>query len=275
MWVSAMMRRMEETGGRAEPADSLIRVPIGLHPLLAVRVPKSQHDHVLRTLGLGIVNGEFPQNSLLPGDADLLKRLGVSRTVLREALKTLSAKGMVLAKAKTGTRVRERRFWNLFDSDVLYWHLESGVDSRFLFHLSEMRLVFEPEAAALAALRRTDAHLAELARWADVMEASRSAPSDFVEGDLQLHLAIAEASGNPMMRSIGALIEVALAMTFAISSPIPNSERHAEAVANHRAVVDAIAARDPDAARAAMRVVIRLGLDRATASGRLGVDTPR
>lgn len=272
MWVAAMMGRMaQQADGRTDPAQELIRVPIGLHPLLTLRVPRSQHDHVLRTLGLGIVNGEFPEGSLLPGDAELLKRLGVSRTVLREALKTLSAKGMVFAKAKTGTRVTERRFWNLFDSDLLYWHLETGVDSRFLFHLSEMRLVFEPEAAAMAAARRTEAHLAELYRWVDVMGASRSAPADFVDGDLQLHLAIAEASGNPLMRSIGALIEVALAMTFAISSPIPNGERHALIVAKHRDVVDAIRDGEPAAARAAMQAVIREGLDRATATGRLGM----
>lgn len=261
-----MIGLSDEAGDRT---GELIRVPVGLHPLLALRVPKSQHDHVLRTLGLGIVNGEFPEGSLLPGDAELLKRLGVSRTVLREALKTLSAKGMVFAKAKTGTRVTERRSWNLFDSDVLYWHLETGVNSRFLFHLSEMRLVFEPEAAALAAGRRTEAQVAELSRWVEVMGASRSSPADFVEGDLKLHLAIADASGNPLMRSIGALIEVALAMTFAISSPIPNSARHADSVAKHRAVVDAIARNDPEAARAAMRTVIRDGLDRATAAGRL------
>lgn len=265
-----MNRMMEKPAGLDTATQDLIRVPIGLHPLLAVRIPKSQHDRALRALGLGIVKGELPEGSILPGDAELLKRLGVSRSVLREALKTLSAKGMVFAKAKTGTRVTERRLWNLFDSDVLYWHLESGVDSRFLFHLSEMRLVFEPEAAALAATRRTEAQLAGLYRWVEVMGASRASPTDFVEGDLQLHLAIAEASGNPLMRSIGALIEVALAMTFAISSPIPDGVRHAETVAKHRAVVDAIARADTPSARTAMQAVIREGLNRATATGRLG-----
>ena len=242
----------------------LIQIPLGLHPLLAARGSKSQHDHVLRTLGLAIVTGEFAANSLLPGDAELLRRLGVSRTVLREALKTLSAKGMVRAKAKTGTRVTERRFWNLFDSDVLYWHVEVGVEASFLRHLSEMRLAFEPEAAALAALRRDEVQVAELRHWIGVMEASRAAPADFVEGDLRLHLTVAEASGNPLMRSISSVIEVALAMTFAISSPLPDTDLHARTVARHRAVVDAIERGDVDAARGAMRAVIKEGLNRAT-----------
>ncbi|MER2510410.1 MAG: FadR/GntR family transcriptional regulator [Amaricoccus sp.] len=247
-----------------DPSLGLIRVALGLHPLLTVRASKSQHDHALRALGLGMVSGEFAENEILPGDADLQRRLGVSRTVLREALKTLSAKGMVLAKAKTGTRVQPRRHWNFFDSDVLYWHLETGVDGRFLEHLSEMRLVFEPEAAALAAARRGDAHLAALDHWVGVMLASRAALSDFVEGDLRFHQTVADAAGNPLMRSIGSVIEVALAMTFAISSPRPDTE-HDLTVARHRAVADAIRAGDADGARVAMRAVILEGLNRAVA----------
>jgi len=246
------------------PAGRLIRIPLGLHPLLTARRSKSRHDHVLRTLGLAIVTGEFPENSLLPGDAELPRRLGVSRTVLREALKTLSAKGMVRARAKTGTRVTERRDWNLFDSDVLNWHVEAGVDASFLLHLAEMRLAFEPEAAALAAVRHEPVHVEELRRWIGVMEASRAAPADFVEGDLRLHLTIADASGNPLMRSISSVIEVALAMTFAISSPLPDMDLHGRTVARHRALVDAIDRGDADTARGAMRTVINEGLNRAT-----------
>lgn len=246
----------------ATPIREVIRAPLGLHPLLTVRTPKSQHAHALRALGLGIVRGEFPEDVPLPGDIELQRRLGVSRSVLREALKTLAAKGMIQAKAKAGTRVRERRHWNLFDSDILYWHLETGVDSRFLAHLSEMRLVFEPEAAALASARRSEAQVAELYRWVEVMGTSLHAPTEFVEGDLRFHQTVADASGNPLMRSIGSVIEVALAMTFAISSP--DAGQHATTVARHRAVADAIRNGDADAARARMRAVIVEGLNRAT-----------
>ncbi len=243
-------------------STKLIRLPFGQHPRLASRQTTSQHDHVLRKLGLGIVSGEFPENSILPGDLELLRQLSVSRTVLREALKVLAAKGLVQAKTKVGTKVMGRQYWNLFDSDVLYWCAESGVDAEFLANLSEMRFMFEPEAAALAAVRRSEEHLIRLHDCVEMMGSSRSSPVEFVEWDLRFHLAVAEASGNPLMRSFSSVIEVALAITFTISSPLPNSELHATTVARHGAVVDAIGAGDQYAARAAMRVVIAEGVKR-------------
>ncbi|MCE3519948.1 FCD domain-containing protein, partial [Escherichia coli] len=70
----------------------------------------------------------------------------------------------------------------------------------------EMRLALEPEAAGLAALRRTEAQLAKLYEWVEQMGSTRESPAHFVHSDLQFHIAIAEASGNPFMRSISALI---------------------------------------------------------------------
>ncbi|MGH6862476.1 MAG: FadR/GntR family transcriptional regulator, partial [Phyllobacterium sp.] len=182
--------------------------------------------HVMRDLGLKIISGSYPENTILPGDTELLQRFGVSRTVLREALKTLAAKGLIQPKAKIGTRVLERSHWNLFDPDILVWHFEAGPSAHFLSSIVEMRLALEPEAAGLAALRRTDEQLEKLYAWVGKMGEARESASDFVYSDLQFHIAIAEASGNPFMRSISALIEVALVTTFTISSPIPNSESH-------------------------------------------------
>jgi DNA-binding FadR family transcriptional regulator len=231
---------------------------------------RTHHGHVMRDLGLGIVAGRYPENSILPGDSELTGRFGVSRTVLREALKTLSAKGLIQAKAKIGTRVRERRFWNLFDPDILYWHAETGVHPSFLFSLGEMRLALEPEAAALAAARRTDAQLAEMRAALSAMRDARGSGPRFVEGDLRFHLAVAAASANPFMRSVSALIEVALGITFTVSSPIPDAARHALSVARHEAIADAIEARDAKSARLAMRAVIRQGIERVEAATGVG-----
>ncbi|MBE7185725.1 MAG: FadR family transcriptional regulator [Methylobacterium mesophilicum] len=229
--------------------------------LLATDRPRTHHGHVMRDLGRDIVGGRFAENSVLPGDGELMERFGVSRTVLREALKTLAAKGLIQARARIGTRVRERQFWNLFDPDILYWHAETGVDERFLLSLGEMRLALEPEAAALAAKRRSEEQCAALYAWIERM-AQSSSSREFVESDLGLHMGVAEASGNPFMLSVSTLIEVALATTFSVSSPIPDPERHAGNVARHRAIVDAIARADAGSAREAMRTVIREGMDR-------------
>jgi DNA-binding FadR family transcriptional regulator len=218
---------------------------------------------VVEDLGTAIVSGRQAEGTLLPGDSDLIERYGVSRTVLREALKTLSAKGLVQAKARIGTRVRKRSDWNLFDPDVLIWHARIGFPREFLVHLGEMRMAIEPEGAALAANRRTSEQLETMWRWAQQMSAAGIVMEDFVQADLGLHLSIAEAAGNPFFHSISTLIEVALVDMLTASSPVESAESLALSVAQHRAVVEAIEAHDGAAARIAMQAVVQRGIDRA------------
>lgn len=212
----------------------------------------------MRDIGVGIVSGRFAQNTILPGDAELIERFGVSRTVLREAMKTLAGKGLIQARARIGTRVRDRSDWNLFDRDVLLWHAEVGFDGPFLDHLNEMRMVLEPEAAALAAERRSAEQLDAIFAWADAMGDQHES---FVEADLNFHLAVSAAAGNPFLQSIATLIEVALKALLTISSPAEDDQRLRESVADHRAIAEAIARRQPAVARAAMRAVIQTGVD--------------
>ncbi len=223
---------------------------------------RSHTATVVRELGLGIVAGRHPEGSILPGDAELMERFAVSRTVLREALKMLAGKGLVQAKARIGTRVRPRTEWNLFDPDVLIWHARNGFDDEFLSYLGEMRMAVETEAAALASARRTPDQLENLYGWVDKMAEAHSSAADFVQADLNFHLAVAAAAANPFLTSISTLIEVALVAMLTISSPVEDTDQHASSVAAHRAIADAIAARNADLARDAMRTVINQGLDR-------------
>jgi DNA-binding FadR family transcriptional regulator len=226
---------------------------------------RSHTAHVVRELGMGIVSGAHPQNSILPGDAELMDRFGVSRTVLREALRTLAGKGLIQPKARIGTRVRDKASWNLFDGDVLVWHARSGFDQVFLEYLSEMRMALEPEAAVLAAKRRTPLQLQHMYGWVEKMSAEGVTPGEFVDADLNFHLAVAAAAGNPFLRSISTLIEVALVELLTISSPMEDPARHARSVGKHRAIADAIARRNPEAARTAMRAVVEEGITMARA----------
>ncbi|MFC6490507.1 FadR/GntR family transcriptional regulator [Nitratireductor sp. GCM10026969] len=237
-----------------------------LRTAIAGRVVRNHHAFVVHEIGTAIVKGEYPVGSLLPGDAELAERFNVSRTVLREAMKTLSAKGLVFARARIGTRVTERTQWNLFDADVLTWHFEAGVTQDFLRHLSEMRLSFEPFAARLATQNATPDEIARLYGLTDKMGAAHS-KEDFALADLELHMAILDASKNPFMYSVGNLIEAALVSAFKLSSPV-ESPRHQDSVKQHRAIVEAIEAGDADAAAAAMQTVIIVGRD--SVSDRIG-----
>lgn len=224
---------------------------------------RSHTQRVVDELGLAIVSSRLPSGSLLPGDSELIEQYRVSRTVLREAFKTLSAKGLVQAKARIGTRVRGRADWNLFDPDVLLWHARTGFAPEFLTHLGEMRMALEPEAAALAAQRRTPEQLEVIEGWMTAMSAEDVSAQGFVDADLGLHLAVADAASNPFFLSISTLIEVALVAMLTISSPVESSVRLGQSIAQHRAIVDAVAERDPPAARKAMQVVVQQGLERS------------
>ncbi|HLV83432.1 MAG TPA: FadR/GntR family transcriptional regulator [Devosia sp.] len=224
-------------------------------------LPRNLHSLVLGQLGLAIVGGEFAEGSILPADAELLQRFGVSRTVLREALKTLAAKGMIEARARIGTRVLPRARWNLFDADVLSWHFQTGPDEAFLRSLAEIRIGVELESAALAASRRSDDQAQALLDCAQAMGQTTSA-EDFARTDLLFHRTVAEASGNPFMASISTLVELALTAAFTISSPVNDPAALAASAAAHTRIAEAIKAGDAAEARVAMRAVITNGLER-------------
>jgi DNA-binding FadR family transcriptional regulator len=227
--------------------------------IIPARRALSNHAEVARTIGVDIITGRYPEGAKLPGDAELTGLFGVSRPVLREGVKTLVAKGLLSTKAKVGTVVRERSAWNMFDSDVLAWHLEGSIDARFLRDLAEIRLAVEPRSAALAAERRNDAHIANMRDSIEQMRREHSNSVGFADGDLRVHIAIAEASRNPFMRSMGGVIQAALRATFLISAPVSEREREITIDAHER-IVDAIQHKSPEAASAAMANVIFNGM---------------
>jgi DNA-binding FadR family transcriptional regulator len=218
----------------------------------------SNHAEVARSIGIDIIAGRYAEGARVPGDAELIAIFHVSRPVLRESVKTLVAKGLLSTKARVGTVVRERAAWNMFDADVLAWHLDAGIDKRFLSDLAEIRLAVEPRAAALAAERRTDDDLVAMRKAMEWMTQEPSTSTAFAEADLSLHVAVANASSNPFMRSIGAVIEAALRASFVLSAPVETADREM-VLSRHQSIIGAIAARDAEAASAAMLEVIHNG----------------
>ena len=210
-------------------------------------------------IGRDIVEGRYAAGSTLPGDGELMERFKVSRTALREGLKTLAAKGLIESRTKVGTKVLDPKRWNMFDGDILAWRLARGPDPAFLASLFAIRQALEPLGAAAAALARTDADLAAIeSAWTTMRRPDHSRDS-FTAADVRFHRAVLDASANPFLQSIGAVIEAALASAFALSAPIDSRERFDLSGRQHRAVLDAIRARDPFAASAAMSTVILQG----------------
>ena len=225
----------------------------------------SSHDQVARVLGHEILSGVYPPSTKLPSEEELLARFGISRTVLREVFKTLSAKGLIVSRTRVGTTVLDRAHWNFFDADVLSWKVAGkGFDADFLRDLAEIRRALEPAAAEAAARRRAKEDVAEMRRCLERMAAATDSARDFAEADLEFHKAIGRASGNALMRSLAAVIETALLASFQLSSPVHEPDVHRTSVVGHRAIVDAIEARDGARAADAMRAIIGHGLDRIT-----------
>jgi len=233
-----------------------------LENTISGRTTRTSHAHVVDQIGRAIVAGEFAVGELLPSDQELAARFQVSRTVLREAMKTLSAKGLIVPRARIGTRVTDRRQWSLFDADVLIWHFDAGVTQEFLMHIYEIRLAFEPFAAGLAAENATREDVSRLQALATAMGRPSHTAETLAFADLEFHLAVAEASKNPFMRSVSTLIEAALVGIFKLSSPAEEHDKIEEVAQSHKRIVDAIAQQDAKAAHRAMERVIMVGMER-------------
>jgi DNA-binding FadR family transcriptional regulator len=242
---------------------------------LALERAKSSHDQIAATLGTELLQGVHAPGVNMPAEAELIERFGVSRTVMREVMKTLAAKGFVISKTKVGTRVRDPVHWNYFDADVLAWRVRLGLDDEFMQSLTEVRRALEPAAAALAARRRSPSDIAHLRECVRRMARTDHTRQSFAEVDLDFHLAIGSASGNPLMRSMASVIETALVASFAHSSPVDDAEDHEATVNGHAAVVDAIESGEEQAAFDAILNVIDIGVNRIDVSRRKQRGTPR
>ena len=222
------------------------------------------HDEIAAILGSEILSGARAAGSRMPTADELFERFGVSRVVMREVTKTLAAKGMIVAKSRVGTMVLPREYWNWFDPDVLAWRVRLGFDEDFLIHLVQMRQAVEPAGAALAAQMRTEADVSEIREALAAMTRAGDDRRGFVQADLDFHIAIAAASGNPLFRAFAAVVETALDAYFTLSTPV-TGDAMVDIVAHHARIADAIEQRDAHAAARAMVAVIDDGLSRVRA----------
>ena len=209
------------------------------------------HDSVVRTLGAWVLGGRYPPGATLPREEDLTDTLGISRTSLREAVKVLSAKGLLEARPRVGVRVRAREHWRLLDPIVLAWHPELTRDPELIASLIEARRIIEPAAAELAARRGTAQDLLTIERAWRAME--RAIPHDLdacCEADLAFHRAVVVASRNVVLTNLIGTIEAALRAAFLLTTSLMANQ--AKTLSVHKAVLESIRARDTAGARAAV-----------------------
>ena len=211
------------------------------------------HRQVVEGLGRRIGRGD-----LRPGDvvdiSEVQGRYGASRTAVREAIKVLSAKGLVAARPRYGTYVRPRADWNALDADVLHWQDESASNLGLLRNLDEVRRIVEPQAARLAARRRLRAELRAMHdALADLEGADR--PGEEAAADLRFHRALLAATHNDLLEQLGAVLQPALLLRDLVA--FRSGHGDPDSITLHGAVLAAVEAKDPDAADQRMQDLLR------------------
>jgi len=251
---------MSYTGGRRKLQGGSFGmnklVPLGrLRPISKVL---RLHGTIARDLGIAIMSGEYRPGDLLIGEIASSERLEVSRTAYREAVRILSAKGLVESKPKVGTKVSARHKWHMLDPDVLAWAFENEPDLELLNSLFELRNIVESAAAALAAVRRSEAQvrtmegaIKRMAHFTLATEAGRQA-------DLDFHATLLEATANPFIVSLTTGVSAAVNTTTMFKQrkrPLPR-----DPVPDHLRVFEAIADKHPIRAQKMMSELIQLAL---------------
>ncbi len=220
---------------------------------------KNFHAQLVDTLGSQIVDGTLPAGDRLPTEDRLAAQFGASRLVIREAMKSLAAKGLVTIRPRTGTHVQPRSAWNLFDPDVLGWHAGAPLQAQFIADLMELRQAIEPLAAGLAAGRADARAVAALREAMDAMTAAGS-QADYIEADLRLHATVMQACGNAFIQHLAGALSEVLKTSFTASSDAWGPD--ARALALHEALVRAIETGDAPAAQTAANALIARATER-------------
>lgn len=215
---------------------------------------KNRHGNTLDVLGFAVVSGQYLPGQSIPPEPVLGAQYGVSRTVVREVIKSLVAKGLISAGPKVGTRVLERERWNWFDPDVIVWQSKVGLTADFLRDLQDLRRIIEPAAVRIAALRATAQDIAEIeTAFAGMTDAVENG-GDYVTPDLHFHQGLLKASHNLMLVQMSKALSALLRTSFEISTSRKDGPKGSMPL--HRAVLDAVIAKNPDQAEKAILVLI-------------------
>lgn len=212
-------------------------------------------ERTAREIGSRIVAGDYPQGQPLPFEESIATELGVGRNIVREAIKALAAKGLLKTVRRAGTTVQVKANWNLLDPDVLDWTVNNARNRDALIaELTQLRRILEPEVAALAAQFASRTDSLRLFEAYEAMQQHVNDPVLAIAADILFHERLFEATHNQLIQSLVKAFDVLLRSIFAYS--IKSDGGYIRNLKEHLVVAEAVHAKDPDAARAAMRKLL-------------------
>ncbi len=247
-----MPRKVMEQGRTAAAREHMPSMPRDVGKLPR----RSLHEQVVEEIGLRIVRGDFGEAGLLPTEPRLAAELGISRNVLREAVKVLISKGLVDVRPKSGMRIRPQSDWTLLDRQVLNWFDLAGQRLHHSFDLVEFRLIVEPKAAYLAALRATVAEKKVIDEACAALELCVGHPDWVAERDLAFHHSILAASHNVILNHLGRLVSSLMQIQVLITTDRPGSFERGLPL--HRQMTDAILAGNAERAEQVARRLVQM-----------------
>lgn len=213
------------------------------------------HGQLVQQLGQMIVSGDLGADRPLVPE-EIGQRFEVSRTVVRESLRVLEAKGLVSARPNVGTRVRPVSDWNLLDADIIEWRAFGPQRDDQRRELGELRWMIEPLAARLAAGHGREDVQQRLADMVEIMghALTQSDSITFARADSEFHNLLIQLAGNRMLEHLSGIVSSALQVS---GGPVTGCDRPTEAALGHHArIVAALAAGDAHAAESAMRQLL-------------------
>jgi DNA-binding FadR family transcriptional regulator len=216
------------------------------------------HQKIAEQLATAILSGHYLPGDSLEGEIEQSLMMGVSRTPYREAIRTLTAKGMLESRPRAGTHVTARHRWNLLDPDVLAWMFKGKPDEQFIHDLFELRGLIEPAAAALAAVRRTPEQIEAMADALERMATLGLATPGGQAADQEFHRLLLEATHNEALATLSSSVGAAVEWTTRYKQRARALPRNP--LPEHRAVFNAIVSADADAASRAMTNLLSLAL---------------
>ena len=229
------------------------------------------HGTLAHRIASDIIRNVLPPGVLLPREESAGECFGVSRSVYREALRTLAAKGMVTSQPKVGSKVAPRSTWHSLDPSLLEWRFEIAPTEPFIRDLFELRKIVEPSAAALAAMRREDQDISRLADALSRMARTNPRTGAWLNAIVAFHHELLGSGRNEALYALWPAIQTTLRWSIRLQMMLPTLTLAHDPVADHARVFEKIASQNAAGALTETALLIDAALsDTLTNMQRLG-----